>query len=531
MATNDRTLAAALKAGFAALNAGDANAAAGHCREALTIDPKNPEAHFLVGLTALEMQDLKTATSAFGSVTKLTPGHAAAWAQLARAFMRMGQPVRAEQALAQAVAADSKDPAVEDIIGLVSSLLGDQLAARKWYSRAAEKAPDQPGYAVNLANAMMFLGDTGAAEETLTALLKKFGSIPQAEWLLSSIKKADDGARADQLLARAKQTADPASSAFLAYAAGKEYEDCENWDAAFDAFETGAQSKRKTVEYKEAGEEAMFAALREVFSPQWAAKSREGCDDPSPIFVVGQPRTGTTLIERIITSHSMVESAGELQQFGLSVRRLAKGDWPERISAEAVHATADIDAKALGAEYLRASVPMRKGAPRFVDKLPGNYLNIPLILAALPNARIVHLTRNPLDSCFSSYKQLFADAYLHSYDQAEMARHHVRYAALMNYWREVFPGRFLDISYEETVADVEPYARQLIEFLGLAWEDACLEFYRRADAVTTASAVQVREKPHTRSVGRWRRYEQQLAPMRAILSSAGLINEAGDSKT
>ena len=196
-----------------------------------------------------------------------------------------------------------------------------------------------------------------------------------------------------------------------------------------------------------------------------------------------------------------------------------------------MHATADIDAKALGAEYLRASVPMRKGAPRFVDKLPGNYLNIPLILAALPNARIVHLTRNPLDSCFSSYKQLFADAYLHSYDQAEMARHHVRYAALMNYWREVFPGRFLDISYEETVADVEPYARQLIEFLGLAWEDACLEFYRRADAVTTASAVQVREKPHTRSVGRWRRYEQQLAPMRAILSSAGLINEAGDSKT
>ncbi|WP_276205931.1 sulfotransferase family protein [Halioglobus japonicus] len=154
--------------------------------------------------------------------------------------------------------------------------------------------------------------------------------------------------------------------------------------------------------------------------------------------------------------------------------------------------------------------------------MPQNYLMIPLILKALPNARIVHLVRDPMDACFASFKQLFADAYLHSYEQREMARHHARYRKLMACWRERFPGRFLDISYEDTARDLEPNARALIEFLGLPWEDACLQFHEQTGAVTTASAVQVREPAHTRSIGRWRRYEAQLAPMQDELARANV---------
>ena len=160
--------------------------------------------------------------------------------------------------------------------------------------------------------------------------------------------------------------------------------------------------------------------------------------------------------------------------------------------------------------------------PRFVDKLPPNYLYVPLILKALPNAKIIHLTRNPMDACFSSFKQLFADAYPHSYDQVEMARHHARYYHLMALWRERFPGRFFDISYEETARELEPNARALIEYLELPWEDACLHFHKQDAAVTTASAVQVREPAHTRSIGRWRRYETQLEPMRKALQEQGV---------
>lgn len=165
---------------------------------------------------------------------------------------------------------------------------------------------------------------------------------------------------------------------------------------------------------------------------------------------------------------------------------------------------------------------MRGNTPHFVDKLPQNYLLIPLILAALPNAKIVHLVRDPMDACFASFKQLFADAYLHSYEQGEMARHHVRYHHLMALWRERFPGRLFDIRYEDTAGAVEPNARALLEYLELPWEDACLGFHQQDSAVTTASAVQVREPAHTRSIGHWRRYAQQLTPMQQILEAVGV---------
>ena len=165
-----------------------------------------------------------------------------------------------------------------------------------------------------------------------------------------------------------------------------------------------------------------------------------------------------------------------------------------------------VDSERLGKAYIATTAKMRGSLPRFVDKLPPNYLYLPLILKALP-AKIIHLRRNPMDACFASYKQLFADAYPHSYDLAEMARHHARYYHLMALWRERFGERFFDIAYEDTARDLEPNARALIEFLELPWEDDCLNFHKQKTAVTTASAVQVRQPAHTRSIGRWLRYE------------------------
>ena len=182
-----------------------------------------------------------------------------------------------------------------------------------------------------------------------------------------------------------------------------------------------------------------------------------------------------------------------------------------------------MDASALGSAYLRATEPLRGGQPRFVDKLPGNYFYLPLILKALPNAKIVHLVRDPRDACFASFKQLFAEAYPHSYSLEEMARHFVRYHRLMQVWRKRFGDRFLDVGYEQLVTDIEPNTRRLIKFLDLPWEDDCLAFHEQAGAVATASASQVREPAHTRSVGRWRRYETQLGSMIKVLADAGVV--------
>lgn len=510
-----------LRRGFVALQEGRAHDAARLCRQAIALDPARAESHFLVGLAALDMDDLKTAARAFGSVVKIDPDHAAAWAQLARAFMRMGQPARAEKALAEAERAGVREAPVADLVGVVSSLLGDQKAAKRWYSMAHAAAPGRADYAINLATALMFLGEMAEAQAALEKLLARSDGSAQAEWLFSSIVRAQAPERAEDLAERAR-SADAQSAAFLNYAAGKEFEDCGEWKRAFAAFDAGARAKRSLIDYDESAEEAMYSALIETFTPEWAASAGKGSDDPSPIFVVGQPRTGTTLIERIITSHSMAESAGELQQFGLSLGRLTDSGGRDRRSATSVAKWAKADPKALGEEYLRVSSVMREGAPRFVDKLPGNFLFLPLIVAALPDARIVHLTRDPMDACFASYKQLFAEAYLHSYDQGEMARHFARYWRLMDHWRRLFPGRFLDISYEAVVSGVEPEARRLIDFLGLPWEDACLRFHEQEASVATASAVQVREKAHTRSVGRWKRYERELLPTARALAEAGV---------
>ena len=366
-------------------------------------------------------------------------------------------------------------------------------------------------------------GETDEAEALIRRIINVQPNSPQAHWSLAGARTASDRHHIEQMQQQlARVSANPRAQAFYLYGIGKELEDLEDWDAAFGAFEAGARARRQTVAYDEPAEIEMFEFLDRHFTQDWLDEASPGHHTDAPIFVLGQPRTGTTLIERIISSHSRVHSAGELQQFSLAIRRISRFQEPERFSSAFFGAALPLDPAAVGRLYMDSCARMRGTTRRFVDKLPQNYLLIPLILAALPDAKIVHLTRDPMDACFASYKQLFADAYLHSYDQEEMARHHARYRRLLDVWRERFGDQFLDISYEETVSDLEPNVRRLLDFLALPWEDGCLKFHEQEQAVSTASAVQVRQPVHTRSVGRWRRYGKQLEPMRLALEKEGV---------
>ena len=513
----------ALRQAFSLLSRGELNEASAICQRLLGAKSDLAEGHFLVGLIAIELRKNRTAVQAFGSVTTIDPGHGAAWAQLARLFMIAGQPARADTALDNAVRFEDGNPVVHDLIGVVHSLLGEQREALAWYDRAVARAPRNVAFRVNRANCRMYLGELDGAEAELRAVLEMQPGNPSAHWILAGLRKAEDRTHVEEMRHHIKTGKHkPQSLAFLHYACGKELEDLEDWDAAFDAFAAGAKARRSTIEYDEASEVDMYAALARIFTADWLQAGAAGCGDPSPIFVIGQPRTGTTLVERVIAAHSQVHSAGELRQLGNAVRRLVDYREPKRYSAKLMEQAASIDAATLGEAYIETTRTLRGDAPRFVDKLPSNFLYLPVILKALPNAKIVHLRRNPMDACFSSFKQLFADAYLHSYEQREMARHQARYFRLMETWRERFGERFFEIAYEDVASDLEPNARALIEYLGLDWEDACLEFHKQDTAVTTASAVQVRKPAHTGSIGRWQRYEKQLAPMRAELESCGV---------
>ncbi len=513
-----------LRTGFAALTDARLDVAADACRRILATDSRCVPAHFLVGLVSIERGDRRTAISAFGSVTHLQNDHVAAWAQLARLLLEVGQSARAEHAMRRALAIGSSDPIVQDLLGAVCSMWGDQQAAYAWFNSAARAQPGVVQYQLNLANALVSLGRTAEARAALSAALAADPQSPQAHWMLANTRVATSTTHVRQLDALCViHAAHPRAIAFLAYAAGKEYEDLQQWNDAYAAFRRGAAAKRASIDYDEAADAALFEAIIETFTQEWCARAMPGCADPAPIFIVGEPRTGTTLVERIVTSHSQVHSAGELQQFARAVRRSVDIDSPHRHSAEVLTAAANVDVKALGETYLSSTAHVRGGRSHFVDKLPINYLYLGLIAKALPNARIVHLVREPVDSCFASYKQLFAQAYYHSYDQCEMARHHVRYRRLMDHWRAVLPGRFIDVAYEDVVDDLEREARRVIEYLALPWQDACLEFRANTAAVTTASAAQVREPVHRRSVARWRQYENELQPMIQTLRNAGLV--------
>lgn len=512
-----------LKEGFSQLQAGQPEKAAECCQRVLTSRQDLPEAHFLVGLVALELENRKVAIEAFGSVTKLDATHGPAWANLARLFMMAGQPARADRALDNAVKHADNNPVVHDLIGLVSSMLGNDQEALRWYGKAVAGAPDNVGFMVNYANSQMHVGKLEASATTLRKALALSPGNANAHWILAGLSKAKDRKHIEEMQQFIATGRYPAKAlAFLCYGLGKELEDLEDWDAAFEAFAKGAEARHSTINYNEAAEDEMYAALERTYTKEWLESPAGSCDSAAPIFIVGQPRTGTTLVERVITAHSMVHSAGELKQLGNAVRRLTKYTGASRFSAELVEGAARVNLEKLGNMYIETSRTLAGDTPHFVDKLPLNYIYLPLILKALPNAKIIHLRRNPMDACFASFKQLFADAYPHSYNQEEMARHHARYYRLMETWRERFGERFLDVAYEDVARDLKPNARALIEFLGLPWEDACLEFHKQKTSVTTASAVQVRQPAHTKSIGRWRRYEQQLEPTRRTLESLGI---------
>lgn len=512
-----------LKKGFQAFQTGDLKSAEQCCHQVLANNDKIPQAHFLVGLIGLESKNRKLAASAFNTVTQLDPKNTAAWAHLAKIFSELGYTLRADEALQKAESFPTDRPLIQNVIGSVWTMLGEHEKARTWYHRAHEAEPQSATYGVNLANAENFLGDLDGAQATIEQILQNHPDHPQAHWILSGLKKAVDGTHAQKMDSLAeKHKNHPHAVSFLSYGAGKAYEDIADWERAFAAFSRGAAAKRKTIDYDEKEEERVFNTLASTCTPDWMNSAKSKNDNAAPIFIIGQPRTGTTLIERIITSHSDVVSAGELQQFYLSIRRLANINTPARNTVALMTAATGIDPTPLGNAYTAGTQKHAEGAKHFVDKMPVNYLYAPLIARALPHAKFIHVTRGPMDSCFSSFKQLFADAYPHSYDLEEMARHHVRYHNLMAHWRGVLGEQMLEVSYEDTVHNLEDNARRLIAFLGLDWQDACLAFHTQKSAVSTASAVQVREPAHTRSVGRWQRYEEALQPVAKILTAAGL---------
>lgn len=489
----------------------------------LRIDRNTPQAHYLIGRVTIETQQLGIAVKALETAVQLDASLSEYWAFLAIVYIQSGNAAKAEKAAMTAYKIGSDKAHVLYPIAHVLSVLGYVKDANICLQKAIQHAPTNPIYHRALGISLLESGDFQGAQQALRKSVALDPNDAESWWTLSSLVKASDNAMAEQLLEIMKSTtAFPRQHAYLAYAAGKLFEDTECWDEAFAAFEQGAAAKRRTLDYEASRAELTFTALKTVCTASWLEAGSDVSNKSEPIFIIGQPRTGTTLVDRIVSSHSLVHSAGEPVQFAMSLRALTGVRTNDFISAELIHKAVNLSGSKLAKSYLAGLASLRGDTPYFTDKFPMNFMLVGFIAKAFPKAKIIHVTRGPADSCFAVFKQLFEDVYPHSYDQCEMAEHFVMYRNLMKHWHSIMPGRILDVAYENVVSQNDIEARRLIEYLGLDWEEGCINFEKNNAAVVTASAAQVREKVHNRSIGRWKKYEKQLTPMLDILKAAGL---------
>lgn len=413
---------------------------------------------------------------------------------------------------------EARDPAVQQ--GLGQRLLEQSFPAqaRPFLDRAHALGAGSPALHYQLGLAAMYAGELDAAEQAFETCLARQPLHGGAHRQLAKLRRATPHwNHVPRLRAAAAAAGESHPDAPpIWYALFKELDDLGDTDAAWAALDTGLRLRRAQVAYDAAAEQALFDRLMRLDGQGVQGATTDG---PVPVFIVGQPRSGTTLLERILAGAPDVADAGELRDFGFQARIAAKTPGPPAPDAALVDALAGVDPADLGRRYL-AHTQWRAGGRRFyTDKLPANFLWLGHIARALPQARFLHLQREPMDVGFSNLKELFAGAYPHSYDQVEMAAHLRRYLALMQHWRESFPGRILDVPYEALVTRTEAVGREVFAFLGLPWQPGAEDIAARTGAVATASAVQLREPVHSRFLGQWRRYERPLQPMRDALES------------
>ena len=441
---------------------------------------------------------------------------------LTRQLFDLGE-IEAGLACAQAPALSSAyDPDV--LRGLGQALLSQSFPdlAETFLQRAQRIRDGGAPARYLLGLAAFYQGDEAEAERAWEAALQRNPMMPPVHRLLAKLRRQTPARNhIDRLRATvARMPQGHPEAPWLHYALFKELDDMDDIEGAWQALVQGMEARRRQVAYDAVAEARLFDRLQARSVP--ATGVAVSTTAPTPIFIVGMPRSGTTLLEQILARHPHVQDAGELRDMLCQLRWVCDRVGGPHLDEALCVAAEQADMGLLGRRYLEKTAWRANGRAFFTDKMPANFLLVDHIARALPQARILHMVRDPMEVCFSNLKELFVDAYPHTYDQREMAAHFIRYRGLMRHWHSRHPGRILDISYEDLVRAPEAAARRVLDFCGLAWDPDVLAMGPRTSSVATASAAQVREPIHVRYVGQWRRYAHHLQPMQTALDEAGV---------
>lgn len=486
--------------------------------------PNYPEAISNLGFALNSLDRERDAVPLFQKALKIKPDHIDAYLGLARSFNNLHELEKAEKCIKKALEIDANSAEAYISLGSIHLSQGYTEKAKDAFKKAEELKPGIAGAKHGLGNVYLEEGKFEEAEKLFREVISKEKGGDRLGSLFSltqtrKIKPDEDIVKMLQEEEKNIGQLSEGKAIYVHFALGKVYDDIGEHEKSFPHFIEGCRLKRKTIKYDIKNSEKNFTRIKEIFSKDFIKNNKgNGYKSDVPIFVLGMPRSGTTLTEQIIASHPDVYGAGEL--FDLLDLNNWKGQNNSPAFPENILKMKDRDFSEMGKAYVEGLKARNPEALKITDKMPANFFHIGLIHLILPNAKIVHVQRNPLDTCISCFTRLFSHNQNNTYDLKELGAYYRLYADLMDHWKKVLPkNSFYNISYESLVENNEEEAKKLIEFCDLKWDDSCLEFHKNKRNIRTASVTQVRQPIYKSSVDRWKKYEKFIEP---------LVNSLGD---
>jgi len=488
-------------------------------KKAIKVNPNFVEAHNNLGNVLVDLEQLKEASIAYGKALKLCPNHPMLLNNLGNVLQLQGENEKAVSWLNKAIVHDPNYADAHSNLGNALSGKGEIDEATASYRKAIEIDHRHKEAYHGLGMALSDLGEIDKAIASYRNAINVDPEYAEVYRSLSRNKKFseyDDDIRSMESLYTAESIGDE-QKMHLAFGLGKSYEDLGEYEKSMEFILKATRLKRTSCDYSTAEAEDSFSNIKSTFSPKFFSdRTGMGNPDQTPIFILGMPRSGTSLVEQILASHPDVFGAGELYDL-INLTRTICTPNSSREFQECIYGLDSEAFEDLGKEYVTRIRDHSEDTKYITDKMPSNFLRIGFIKAILPNARIIHCTRDPMDNCLSLFKNYFSIGHYYSYDMTELGQYYNLYLNLMEYWKKTLPGFIYDLSYEQLVADQEHQIRQLLAYCHLPWDEACLDFHKTRRKVRTASNAQVRRPIYKDSVELWKRYEKQLQPLRTAI--------------
>lgn len=483
-------------------------------------EPGHTEGRLLLASILLGQEHLREAVAQLLLAAATPPEIPGLLAKLTQALFRLGETVAARDCLEHPSIGHCEDGATLMKLAHTHQMLGAHARALALMDRARALGHDNPEFRYFRSLQLQFNGRVMEAERELESCLKMGPSFGRASLALARLRRQTPEHHHLDYIRAALVNVDPGSEdhAGFEFAQFKELDDLGRLDEAWAALVRANAIMFGRVGHDGEREARHFDALRELCSHEFVNGGQlSAAVGPQPIFIIGLPRSGTTLLERILSNHAQIATAGELPDFPRQLRFVADVHGHAIVDDRLLERAPALDYREIGRRYLAQSQWRANGSASYIDKLPPNFMLAGLIHRALPRAPILHMRRDAMDVCFSNWKALFGESYGYSYQLDALAAHYRRYARLVRHWRAVMPNAVLDVDYAELVADPERTTRKVLAFCGLPWQPGCCDIAANPAPVSTLSSAQVREPIHRRSLGEWRRYQAQFAPLYAKL--------------